>query len=135
MSVCTWSTNWIWNAFSDCFWRLFPLKNVKYLSPGKLHDISLHFSGDKLNMFSAWCYKTITYILIALIQRDSVYTSIYRVWHIICSKGQSLIFHIQMWLLESIWLSCTWNWDSFLKCHKDVLKILSYNASDYFLKH
>lgn len=64
-----------------------------------------------------------------------MYTSVYWVWHAICSKGQSLIFRIQMWLLERVWLYCTWNWDSFLKCHKDVLKILSYNASDYFLKH
>lgn len=62
-------------------------------------------------------------------------TSVYWVWHAICSKGQCSIFHIQMWRLECIWLYCTWNWDSFMKCHKDVHKILSYNASDYFLKH
>ena len=40
-----------------------------------------------------------------------------------------------MWLLECIWLYCTWNSDSFQKCHKDIHKILSYSASHCFLKH
>jgi hypothetical protein len=45
-----------WPFFEDFShwetWMTYPLENIQ--------DISLHFSGDELNMFSAWCYKTIT---------------------------------------------------------------------------
>jgi len=134
MSVCTWNTKWIWNAFSDRFWRLFPLKNLNYLSPGKLQDISLHFSGDKLNMFSAWCYKTITYILIAFIQRECVNICILSVACCLFKRTVFNFSHTNV-AVGCIWLYCTWNWHSFLKAHKDVHKIWSYIASHYFLKH
>lgn len=53
----------------------------------------------------------------------------------LCVQKDTLTSYMQMWLLEYIWLYCTWNWDSFLKCHEDIRKILFYSASHYFLKH
>lgn len=46
------------------------------------------------------------------------------VWCALCSKGQRLLFHIHMWLLECMWMYCTWNWDSFQKCHEHFITML-----------